>query len=119
VLHRARDLADRTKSQSRHFILPSVERARFRNAVPLAKRAFIVEAEFRQRVRDMVFNRVDADAELCGDARIGHAVPDKLDNPPFGGGQLIVMGRASAFVDHDRTLKRAMANYPTSTPCGF
>ena len=46
----------------------------------MAEHAFVVEAEFRERIRDVVFHGVDADPELFGDPRIGHAVPDKLND---------------------------------------
>ena len=69
----------------------------------------------------MVHNGIEySDMQLIGeayqllrDALVGHAVTDKLADPPFRGSQYVVMGRASATVGHGRRLAPSAANFPT------
>lgn len=77
-----------------------MKHARLRNAFPSAQRALVTEPELGEHIGDMEFHRVAADAELCGDTLVGEPVTDEYDDPPLGGGQDVVMGRASASRGH-------------------
>ena len=73
------------------------------------------KAEFLQGVGDVVFDRVQADAETGRDLRIGQAVTHAFADPPFGGSQHIVEGRASGLAHRLRTIALSRADFPTRT----
>lgn len=114
VLDRAGDLPDRTQFEIFHRLLPFVKRARFRDAVPAAQGALVVETKFQERIGDMEFDGVLADAKLARDPLVGHSVADKFANPPFGRRQNVVMRRSSAAITHDAdpSAKRGQFPYP-------
>ena len=66
-----------------------------RDSVPAAQLFAARKAELAQRIAHVKLHRIETHAHALGDAAVGHAVPDLLRHPPFGGRQHVIVPGAS------------------------
>jgi hypothetical protein len=53
--------------------------------------AAIGESQFRQRIRHVILDRVDADSTPLGNLATGQAVFHSMHHPPFGGRENVIV----------------------------
>ncbi len=94
--------------------LPAERRA-LGHTRPLAQRAAIVDTQLAHHVRDVEFDGIESDALPGGDLPVGHAVLDRMHNPPLTRCEYIVVGwpPSAAVRRHPRILAGTTPIFPT------
>jgi hypothetical protein len=73
-----------------------MERASFGRAEPSSQPLAVADTELGDRVADVKFDGVEADAAPLGDLPIGHPVLDGVNDAPLGGREHVVVRRAAS-----------------------
>ena len=82
--------------------------------MPLSQFLPVGQSELRQCIRHMIFDCVDTDSSTFGDFAAGQSVLNRVNDPPFGGCQQIVVRRSTAAREssHRSMVIRADPIYP-------
>ena len=114
----SRDLTERAELKTcARAGATSLESAVPGRPLPAAQLLPALQPQLADGVGDVELHGVQADAHPPGDDAIAHAVPHRIDDAPFGGGEDIrVPGSAALGCAHGVMLVRRVANYTPPAP---